>query len=40
MKTLFKKRSTSTDKELELFNGVRVITLAIIILGNTFFYIL
>ena len=39
-RALFKKRAKPEDKELEALNGVRVICLVIIILGNTFFYIL
>lgn len=40
LKILFTRRSTLIDKNLEFLNGVRVITLCFIILGNTYFYIL
>ena len=39
-RALFKRRSSEEDYELETFNGVRVLCLCVIILGNTFFYIL
>ena len=41
LKTLFTQRCKNPeDNDLEVLNGVRVLTLAVIILGNTYFYIL
>lgn len=37
---LFRKRAQTGDKNLEALNAVRVINLFLIILGNTYFYIL
>ncbi len=37
---LFEKRAPAEHKELEALNGIRVITLTVIILGNTYFYML
>ena len=35
-----KPRAKQGDEELEVFNGLRVICCALIVLGNTYFYIL
>lgn len=41
MKVLFTKRARDEeDEELEVFNGIRVIACACIILGSTYFYML
>jgi len=41
MKKLFTQRSPlEDDRDLEAFNGIRVICLCAVILGNTYFYIL
>jgi len=40
MKRLFTKRSGPEESNLDALNGVRVITLALVVLGNTYFYIL
>lgn len=38
---LFTKRASNPeDSNLEILNGIRVMTLALVILGNTYFYIL
>jgi peptidoglycan/LPS O-acetylase OafA/YrhL len=37
---LFQRRTEDDDSNLEVLNGVRVLTLALIILGNTYFFIL
>lgn len=41
LRTLFTKRAKDEeDSELEVFNGVRVLACACVILGNTYFYML
>ncbi len=40
LRTLFNKRAKEDDIEFEVFNGVRVICLSFIILGNTYFFTL
>ena len=41
MKRLFSEsKYIQEDKELEIFNAVKVISICMIVLGNTYFYIL
>ena len=40
MKNLVRPRAKQGDQELEVLNGVRVLCCALVIFGNTFFYIL
>ena len=40
MKLLVRPRAKQGDQVLEVFNGIRVLCCAFVILGNTFFYIL
>ena len=40
VKLLGKPRSMKNDSELEALNGIRVLLTAIVILGNTYLYIL
>ena len=40
VKLLVKPRAMKDDSELEVLNGIRVVMTSMVILGNTYFYIL